>query len=138
MHSLQQRKIRLVHDHVRVAGVVVDRRWCKRRTTTFWRTVAIWSTGIQTMTDDLWQATRRSLHHVSEKRHAQRAGPRTQGRGLARRQGGRSALTDAVLGLIDTNEPSPRFQESATPRRHFYLETWPALQLGCSCSLAAG
>ena len=90
------------------------------------------------MTDDLWQATRRSLHHVSEKRHAQRAGPRTQGRGLARRQGGRSALTDAVLGLIDTNEPSPRFQESATPRRHFYLETWPALQLGCSCSLAAG
>ena len=45
------------------------------------------------------------------KRHAQRAD--TQGRGFALRQGGRSALTDAVWSLRDTNDPSPSFQGTA-------------------------
>jgi hypothetical protein len=48
------------------------------------------------------------LPDVPVKRHAQRAD--TQGRGLALRQGGRSALTDAVWSLRDTNDPSPSFQ----------------------------
>lgn len=59
-----------------------------------------------------------------EKRHAHRTGPRSQGRGLARRQDGRSALTDAIRGFIDTNEPRHVSGEST--------EAWPALQQGCS------
>ena len=75
------------------------------------------------------------------KRHAQRAD--TQGRG------GRSALTDAVWSLRDTNDPSPSFRghqkslpswasrSDPTKKRHApeglsdTPEAWPALQLGC-------